>query len=183
MTGDYPKIISSPALSHDSTEKHKQSQSYSRRSLKIAQVVGNRELQAEALYVLAWSLHSVDESTACIKYCKRLLEMAKEVQNRELETEAYDLLGQSYHLTSKFQESVEYGELSLIIAKAVKNIQLEKEARIFQDLSLKLNRTGWYHWDEPDQMFLDDSEKEVSFYPMSGMDVSMQKTNFQMIYK
>ena len=55
----------------------------------------------------------------------------------------------------------------------MKNIQLEEEARIIQDLSLKLNRTGWYHQDEPGQMFLDDSEKEVSPYSMSGMDVSM----------
>ena len=95
------------------------------------------------------------------------------MQNRELEAEAYFLLGWSYHLTGNFRKSVDYSELFLRIAKAVKNTQLEKGASINHDLSLKWNRTVWYDVDELDLTFLDDSEKEVSEYSMSGMDVSM----------
>ena len=153
------------ALSHDSTEKHKQSQSYSRRLLKIAQEVGNRELQAQALDVLAWSLQRVHEFPPCTKYCQRLREMANEVRRRGLPTKAYDLLGQSYLLTGKFQESVEY-------AKAAENTQLEEEARIIQGFTLMSNPTVW-PLGRPTPMFLDDSGKEVSFYRTSGMDVSM----------
>lgn len=120
---------SSRKLSHDATQEYKQSQSYSKRSLRIALVVGNRELLAEALCALAWSLYRVRKFTDSIKYCKHLLEMAKEVQNRELEAEACFLLGWLYRLTYNVLRSVEYSKQSWKIAEAVGNKELEKEAR------------------------------------------------------
>ena len=110
-------------LSHDASQEYKQSQSYSKRSLRIALVVGNRELLAEALCALAWSLYRVRKFTDSIKYCKHLLEMTKEVQNRELEAEACFLLGWSYRLTYNVLRSVKYSKQS------VGNKELEKEAR------------------------------------------------------
>ena len=154
-------------MSRDSTEKYIQSQSYSRRSLRIAQVVGDRELQAEALCALAWSLYRVGDFTESIKYCKQLLKMAREVQNKELEAEACFLLGWSYNLTYKFLRSKKYSEHSLRIAKEVKNKKLEKEASIFvQDLSYELS----YAVTKSDD---DDSDEEVLEYSMSGRDVTM----------
>ena len=160
---------------HRANGEYIQSQSYSRRSLGIAQVVGNRELQAEALCALAWSLHRVRKFTESIKCCKQLLKIAREVQNKELEAEAYFLLGWSYHMTDDVVESVHYSELCLRIAKAVKIPYLEKEAHIVRNLSLnRIPETVWYdRYDKLYLKFLDDYEEDVLEYSMSGMDVSM----------
>ena len=135
--------------------------------------MGNRELQAEALCALAWSLHRVRKFTESIKCCKQLLKIAREVQNKELEAEACFLLGWSYNLTYKFLQSKNYSEHSLRIAKEVKNKKLEKEASIVRDLSSKLSYTVTEDREDELENFLDDTEEEVSEYSMSGMDVTM----------
>ena len=105
-----PKTYSR-ALSH-ANEEYMQSQSYSRRSLRIAQEVGNRELRAEALCALAWSCYRVRSFTESKKCCNQLLEMANEVQNKELEAETCFLLGWLYRLTYNVLQSVEYSKQS-----------------------------------------------------------------------
>ena len=135
--------------------------------------MGNRELQAEALCALAWSLYRVRRFTESIKCCKQLLKIAKKVQNKELEAEACFLLGWSYNLTNKFLRSKKYSEHSLRIAKEVKSKKLEKEASIVQDLSSKLSYTVTEEREHELEIFLDDVEEEVSEYSMSGRDVTM----------
>ena len=154
---------SSRKLSHDASQEYKQSQSYSKRSLRIALVVGNRELLAEALCALAGSLYRVRKLTDSIKYCKHLLEMAKEVQNRELEAEACFLLGWLYRLTYNVLRSVKYSKQSWKIAEAVGNKELDKEARNLSSTMINTVSTV--------DNYIDD-EIEMS-QEVSGRDITM----------
>ena len=140
--------------------------------------MGNRELQAEALCALAWSLHRVRKFTESIKCCNQLLKIAREERNWEQQVEAYFLLAWSYLMTDDVEESVHYSQLCLRIAKAVKISYLEKEARIVRNLSLNsIPETVWHdRFDRYHNLylkFLDDYEEDVLKYSMSGMDVSM----------
>lgn len=162
----------SRALSH-ANEEYMQSQSYSRRSLRTVQEVGNRELRAEARCALAWSCYRVRNFTENKKCCNQLLEMANEVQNKELEAEACFLLGWLYRLTYNVLQSVEYSKQSWIIAKAVGNKKLEKEAK---DLSFEMIGTITTVDDDSDSHSddSDDSDDEIEMSEeVSGRDVTM----------
>ena len=61
---------------------------YCKQLLKIAREVQNKELEAEACFLLGWSYNVTHKFLRSEKYSEHSLRIAKEVKNKKLEKEA-----------------------------------------------------------------------------------------------
>ncbi|NJN11057.1 MAG: tetratricopeptide repeat protein [Richelia sp. RM1_1_1] len=100
-----------------------------KKSIAIAQQIGERRVEALALLSLGWVYQKIEENRGTYKQMlechHQCLVIAREISDRWLEASASVCLGYTYQQLKKYEQAVEYLEQGLIIAREIHDLTLE----------------------------------------------------------
>ena len=105
--------------------KYCESIDYGEEGLSIFSKMKDRNGQAQACHVLAWSHYMLREYEQSRKYGFRFLNITKEVGDRKQEAEARLFLACLFHMLKDFDQSKENGNEALRIAEELKDDALQ----------------------------------------------------------
>ena len=104
------------------------SKDYAEKGLGISGEIGDREGEAQACYVLAWSCYMIKDYEHSKEYNEQFLNIAKEVGDKKLEAQAYQFRACYFYGVGDYKNSIENGSKSLSIAEEIGNEELKRRA-------------------------------------------------------
>jgi len=112
-------LMGSLGILYHQIGSYKKSLEYSKKALKIAQDIGDRQNEGALLGSLGIAYHALGQVERAIEYFEQALAISKEIGDRRGEGNRLGNIGTAYYSLGQVERAIEYYEQALTIAREI----------------------------------------------------------------